>query len=91
MRALLASLWLATTACDVTPDARGEGAVCGVQSDCAPGLACAQDAVCRPIGGPGTIAAGDACTATAECSVDLVCSGPGACVDVGAPQTGDAG
>jgi hypothetical protein len=87
MRALLATIGLAMSACDVTPDARGEGAVCGVPSDCAPGLSCAQDAVCRATGGPGTIAAGEPCAATAECAVDLVCSGEGACVEVGAPQT----
>lgn len=91
MRALWASLWWASTACDVTSDARGEGAVCGVTSDCAPGLSCAQDAVCRATGGPGTTAEGDPCASTAECGVDLVCSGPGACVHVDAPQTAPPG
>jgi hypothetical protein len=87
MRALLASVWLASTGCGGAPDTRGEGAVCGVQTDCAEGLVCAHDAVCRADGRPGTTLAGEACDATAACSVDLVCSGAGACVEVGAPQT----
>ena len=61
-------------------------AACSGLGTCAdPTLECAQDAVCRPAGGPGTFFVGAACASVADCAYGLSCDA-GVCGTGVAPQ-----
>ncbi len=70
---------------------RVEGESCVDSLDCQRGLTCAQDAVCRTAGTPGTLPVGAECATTAQCGVDLVCAGNGTCSELGSAGTASTG
>lgn len=86
--AILATLVVVTSACSTTNyEPRLEGETCEAFEDCAQGLICAHDGICRLDGAPGTVKKNGECVATAECRIGLVCSAGGTCVEPGEPGT----
>lgn len=67
------------------------GDACGSSSDCARGLICASDFICRVEGDLGTVPLEGACSSSSECRHDLLCSSAGACAEAGSPGTAAAG
>ncbi len=66
-----------------------EGASCVSIGDCEPGLVCAQEEICLPIGSLGTQLTDQSCQTDDECAIGLICDAQGPCgVDV-PTKTGD--
>lgn len=69
------------------PEPRYAGEACVETNECAQGLICARDAVCRIPGEPGTLEVGDPCLTTAQCGIGLACAAEGTCQTEGSPGT----
>lgn len=87
---LLASIaGLALVGCNTGGHVNQLGDECIAWDDCANGLTCAYDGVCREVGAPGTLTEGSECAATVQCRFGLVCSGEAVCAEPGAAGTAD--
>ena len=87
-RAVVAALWLLAGSCGIDRERPTfEGEVCVDPDECASGLVCAHDGICRVEGDIGTTSLGGACSTNVECRIGLVCSGEGACAEPGDPGT----
>jgi hypothetical protein len=87
---LLLCLPLLYAGCDLLfnkLEPRHFGESCVAQGDCATGLVCARDLICRASGDPGTAIAGADCIVSAECGLGLACSSAGTCTAEGEPGT----
>lgn len=63
------------------------GGACDAFEDCAQGLVCAYDGICRLNTDPGTGLNDTPCVATTQCRIGLVCDAFGLCAEPGDPGT----
>ncbi|MCP4806837.1 MAG: hypothetical protein GY913_02230 [Proteobacteria bacterium] len=67
------------------------GEECVTSDECASGLVCAGDDICRFVGEPGTAGIGEECVSSTYCEAGLACSSDGVCAEEGSPGTGQRG